>query len=53
VSQESSPEVIQVIQAALNTGADGYVTKINAGRQLVTAVKTILRVERFVPHLEA
>jgi two-component system, NarL family, nitrate/nitrite response regulator NarL len=49
VSQESSPEVIQ---AALNTGAQGYVTKINAGSQLVTAVETILRGEQFVPHLE-
>ena len=49
VSQESSPEVIQ---AALNTEAEGYITKINAGRQLVTAVKTILGGKRFVPQLE-
>jgi len=45
VSQESSADVIQ---EALNTGAHGYVTKINVGRDLVPAVGAVLRGEMFL-----
>ena len=45
VSQESSGDVIQ---EAMNTGAHGYVTKINAGHALVPAVGAVLRGEIFL-----
>jgi DNA-binding NarL/FixJ family response regulator len=45
VSQESSGDVIQ---EAMNTGARGYVTKINVGRDLVPAVGAALRGEIFL-----
>jgi DNA-binding NarL/FixJ family response regulator len=45
VSQEISPEVVQ---EALGTGASGYVAKVDAGRELRTAVETALRGERFL-----
>ena len=45
LSQESSDEIVQ---GALATGAKGYVLKIDAGRELVKAVKAILRGEEFV-----
>ena len=45
VSQESSGEVVH---GALATGAKGYVHKIDAGRELLIAVNTILRGEQFV-----
>ena len=45
VSQESS---VEVVQAAFSLGASGYVVKMDAGRELPTAVKAVLRGERFV-----
>ena len=45
VSQESSAEVVQ---AALGTGAQGYVVKTDARSELLTAVDTVLRGDRFV-----
>lgn len=45
VSQESSADIVQ---AAFNVGASGYVVKTDAARELVTAVKAVLRGERFV-----
>jgi DNA-binding NarL/FixJ family response regulator len=45
VSQESSPDVVQT---ALNLGASGYVVKMDAGRELSTAVRAVLRGKRFV-----
>ena len=45
VSQESSTAVVQ---GALATGARGYVVKMDAGSELLTAVDAVLRGERFV-----
>ena len=45
VSQESSADVVQ---GALGTGAQGYVVKIDAGRELLEGVNTVLRDEQFV-----
>jgi len=45
VSQESS---VDVVQAAFNLGASGYVVKMDAGSELLTAVDAVLRGERFV-----
>jgi len=45
VSQESS---VDVVQAAFSVGALGYVVKTDAGRELPTAVKAVLRGRRFV-----
>jgi len=45
VSQESS---VEIVQAAFSIGASGYVVKMDAGRELPTAVKAVLRGERFV-----
>ncbi len=45
VSQESS---VDIVQAAFSIGASGYVVKMDAGRELPTAVKAVLRGERFV-----
>ena len=45
VSQESS---VEVVQAAFSLGASGYVVKMDAGRELLTAVHAVLRGERFV-----
>jgi len=45
VSQESSTAVVQ---GALATGARGYVVKMDAGRELLTAVDAVLRGEHFV-----
>jgi CheY-like chemotaxis protein len=45
VSQESSADVVQ---AALGTGARGYVVKTDAGRELFEAVNTVLRGEHFI-----
>jgi DNA-binding NarL/FixJ family response regulator len=44
VTQESSPDVVQ---AALGTGASGYVVKTDAN-QLLTAVDTVLEGRQFV-----
>jgi DNA-binding NarL/FixJ family response regulator len=45
VSQETS---LEIVQAAFSAGATGYVTKMDAGSELPTAMKTVLRGERFV-----
>jgi len=45
VSQESTGDVIR---EALGTGASGYVYKPDAGSELLEAVRTVLRGERFV-----
>ncbi len=45
VSQESSADVVQ---GALGTGAQGYVLKIDAGRELLEGVNAVLRREQFV-----
>ena len=45
VSQESS---VEVVQAAFSLGASGYVVKMDAGSELLTAVDAVLRGERFV-----
>jgi DNA-binding NarL/FixJ family response regulator len=45
VSQESS---VDVVQAAFSVGALGYVVKTDAGGELETAVKAVLRGARFV-----
>ncbi len=45
LSQESS---VDVVQAAFSAGASGYVVKIDAGSELPTAVKAVLRGEKFV-----
>jgi DNA-binding NarL/FixJ family response regulator len=45
VSQESSPEIVQ---AALNLGARGYVHKMEAQRELLTAIKAVIRGEVYV-----
>ena len=45
VSQEKSGEVVQ---GALAAGGKGYVVKIDAGRELLIAVDTILRGDQFV-----
>jgi DNA-binding NarL/FixJ family response regulator len=45
LSQDNS---LDIVQAALSTGAQGYVCKANAGSELLPAVETVLRGERFV-----
>ncbi len=45
VSQESS---IDIVQTAFSVGASGYVVKMDIGSELLTAVKAVLRGERFV-----
>jgi CheY-like chemotaxis protein len=45
VSQESS---VEVVQGAFNAGALGYIIKIDTARELRTAVKAVLRRQRFV-----
>ena len=45
VSQESS---VDVVQGAFSAGASGYVAKVEAGRELIYAVRAVLRGERFV-----
>ena len=45
LSQESSAEVVE---AALKKGANGYVVKMDAGSELLIAVKALLRGEQFV-----
>jgi len=45
VSQESSADIVQ---AAVSTGARGYVLKIDAGRELFGALETVLRGGRYL-----
>src|SRR4051812_16126954 len=45
VSQESS---IDVVEAALATGAQGYIVKTDAGREFVDGVNAVLRGEQFL-----
>jgi len=39
---------VDVVQKAFSTGAMGYVVKMDAGRELLTAVNAVLRGEKFV-----
>jgi len=39
---------LEIVEAALNTGADGFVVKSDAGRDLLPGVKTVLAGKRFV-----
>jgi DNA-binding NarL/FixJ family response regulator len=39
---------LDVIQAALSTGAQGYVVKARAGRELLAAIEAVMRGEQFV-----
>ena len=39
-----------IVEAALNLGAGGYVLKSDAGRDLVTAIYIVVRGEKFVSH---
>jgi DNA-binding NarL/FixJ family response regulator len=45
LTQESSPDVVQ---EALNLGAWGYITKAQAGTELLPAVEVVSRGERFL-----
>jgi len=45
VSQESSADIVQ---AALETGAKGYVVKADAGRELIAALDAVLRGQTYV-----
>jgi len=45
LSQETSPDVVA---AALGRSASGYVSKLDAGRELVLAIRAVLRGELFV-----
>lgn len=45
VSQQTSPDIVQ---AALDTGACGYLVKADAGSQLLIAVDAVLRGETYV-----
>jgi DNA-binding NarL/FixJ family response regulator len=45
VSQEVS---IDMVRAVFNAGALGYILKMDVGRELLPAVKAIIRGERFV-----
>lgn len=45
LSQNDDPEVVR---AGLQNGARGYVRKLNAGRELLLAIKVILGGEKFV-----
>ena len=45
VSQESSADIVQ---AALGTGAEGYVVKADAGRELIAALDAVLRGQTYV-----
>ena len=45
VSQESSPDIVR---QSFSLGASGYVVKTDAGSELGTAVRAILRGEKFV-----
>ena len=44
-SQESS---VDIVEAAFSAGASGYVVKVDAGSELLTAVDVVLRGEQFV-----
>lgn len=45
VSQETSPDLVQ---AALGTGANGYLVKVDAGTKLLTAVDSVLEGKVFL-----
>ena len=45
LSQETSPEVIQ---EALSVSASGYVVKVNAGVELIPALKAVISGKQFV-----
>jgi DNA-binding NarL/FixJ family response regulator len=50
LSQESSADMVQ---AALNLGASGYVVKASAGSQLLAAVETVVSGKKFVSNTQA
>lgn len=39
---------LDIVEAALSTGADGYVVKVDAGRELTEAVEAVFHGKRFV-----
>jgi DNA-binding NarL/FixJ family response regulator len=45
VSQESSADIVQ---AAIETGANGYVVKADAGRELIAALDSVLRGQTYL-----
>ena len=45
LTQESSDDVVQ---AALSTGAEGYVLKMSAGRELIPALSALFLGQRFI-----
>ena len=45
LSENRSPEIAE---AALNTGAGGYVVKSDANRELLSAIKAVLEGRRFI-----
>jgi DNA-binding NarL/FixJ family response regulator len=44
-SQESS---VDIVERALSAGAKGYVAKMHAGKELLTAISAVMRGETFV-----
>lgn len=44
----SAYDTVEAVEEALNTGASGYVVKVDAGSELVRAVKAVLQGKRFV-----
>jgi DNA-binding NarL/FixJ family response regulator len=45
VSENRSPDIVE---EALRTGADGYVVKSDAGREILPAVEAVLQGKQFV-----
>ena len=39
---------LEVVEEALNTGANGYVLKLDAARELIEAVEAVFQGERFI-----
>lgn len=50
VSQETS---VDIVEAALATGADGYVAKMDSGGELFAAIAAVLRGEKYVSRIPA
>lgn len=44
----SALDSLEVVEEALNTGASGYVVKVDAGRELVRGIEAVLKGKRFV-----
>jgi DNA-binding NarL/FixJ family response regulator len=47
----SQYDSLDVVHAALSTGAEGYVVKARAGRELLPAIEAVMRSKRFVSRL--